>query len=270
MSPAYGEVVGVRTRQGQVDCVVVETRRVSRGRQAGKVEYKLAPLAPVDKAYAFNAIGDQFFGPPSRSYPAKDIQAAVARCQETREKVFEAKEERKERGREAIGDVDWKKTRVEGKASGTKIAVGDEVLVRYTDRTRWERVVEVNLKTGKVGIARNKDDSSDALMSDLAAIFGTRRTVSRDVRWIHPDHVKETRSPQKGFPGTLGSTEQAKLEKDGWVQAIRTNGEFIVNSWVVAKEKADASKGVTYDTSDHNTYQDPATGLFWRSTGFFD
>lgn len=265
------DVVSVRSREGAVDCVIKSMRRVSRGRRAGLVEYELAPLKSGTKGYAFRCVGETFFGEPSRKYTAEEVAAASAKMEETREKIEERKQERAEKGREAIGQVDWAKSHETGKLEGTQIKCGDRVLIKYSDCQRWETVGAVNFKTGKIGIEKPEDViQAAARRAAWKQQLGLRSAV-REYRWLPAQLVLKVEKQQRTLPFKLGRETQGwdDLEKNGWVQ-LRFGQEFIERSYVVAKTAELAEKGQTYECAGQVVYQDPETKLFWRDTGSFD
>lgn len=250
MSYKVGDVVSVGTR-GQ-DCVIASTRRIMRGRYAGTIEYTLAPFVRHGKTYGYGCRDDSMFYEPAKKYSEKEIQEALEAHNGTRGDIEDRKQESKERGRKALGDWDSQRSNYWEGPSGTKIGVGDEVLVRYTNGPRWETVGKVNFSTGKVGINRR---------------HGGCRS---DLRWIHPDHITDVRKPQQKLPQQLNDRHLEEMGEKGWTQIRISNGEFIIASYVVSFTPEGVRKGTTYEAIDHTVYMDPELKVYWRSTGSFD
>jgi len=256
-----GDVVQLTERDGRViACVVASIRYIQRGRRAGMKEYKLAPIEkPKGSTYAYKVVGERHLKVPRKKYTAKQIKAALGKEDATRTKVNARKEERVERGRNALTDI----------------TVGDEVFVRYSNALpRWEKVLVVNYKTGKIGIPNPRAPQSDEddFWRQVAALTRGRRSRSRGPkphRWIHPDSISGVRSQQKKCPCKITARIKKALASKGWFQ-VRYGSEFIESSYVVGKTKRDAGKGSTFDTVDNTIYQDPKSGLYWRDTGCFD
>jgi len=146
------------------------------------------------------------------------------------------------------------------------------VLVNYRDGSKWEVVAKVNFQSGKIGIQRRLGGltSELALLKSMAGAMGRRMRGPSDVRWVHPDHIIEVRQPERKLPCTLSDRALETLMDQGWVQLKFSNGEFIVNSYVVAFEKEATRKGQTYETSDNTIYRDAELKVYWRNTGCFD
>lgn len=72
----YGDVVTIHSRKGFVDCVISGIRYISRGRNAGKREYTLAPIGkPPGKPYKF--VGEKALGMPQHEHTRSAIEAAL-------------------------------------------------------------------------------------------------------------------------------------------------------------------------------------------------
>jgi len=253
-----GQLVGFKGRRGHVDCAIASIRRIQKGRRAGLLEYTLAPMIKTNKTYAHVVIGESLFCEPKQKWSEKEIKQAIAGMKGTDQEVHDRRQKKKQRGRDAIGDVDVKRSNNYWGVSGTKIGVGDEVLVNYTNTgPKWESVASINYESGKVGIRRRG-------LRGLTAISG-----KRNVRWIHPDAILNVRQQTKKIPFTITDRMLEEMTDVGWAQ-ITFGSEFIERSYVIGFTKELALKGNTYDTPDHNIYQDPVLGLFWRDTGCFD
>lgn len=247
-----GEVVAVADVRGIKDCVIASTRYIRRGRYAGVTEYTLAPIIRKGKVYAHGCRGDSMFLAPSREYSAEEIQQALEAYRGTCEDITDRKEAGKERGRKAFGDWDSQRSNSWEGPSGTNIAVGDEVLVKYTNGPRWEVVGKISFKTGKVGINRR------------------HKGYKTDVRWIHPDHIKDVRKPQSKLPQPLSDRHLEEMGEKGWTQIKISNGEFIIASYVISFTPEGVRKGNTYEAIDNTVYMDPELKVYWRSTGSWD
>jgi hypothetical protein len=265
-----GDTVSIMAKGKRVDCAISNVRYIRRGKNAGKREYTLAPFQKRGKTYAWTVRGEALLGQPKGTYTQEQINEAIGAEQGTRQDIQDRKDKRAERGREAIGDLDhngscWWRNAV----SGTKISIGDEILVNYRDGSKWETVAKVNFKTGKVGIEKHRNDDLEMLMDMAAAIRGKNRRSS-NIRWIHPDHILKVKQPERKLPCSISDNALETLCDKGWAQMRFSNGEFIVNSYVVAFEKDNARKGSTYETVDSTIYFDPDLKVYWRNTGCFD
>ena len=265
-------VVGVKSRKGTVDCVIVEARRVRKGRNAGKTEYRLAPLqkGKLGNAYALNCIGEQFFTSASRTYTVAEKDAALNAESGTRTEVAERKEERAEKGREALGDVNWKSRDWDGRYSCANVAIGDQVLIGYRDGKRWETVAEVNYRTGKVAIQRRGFSEVGAELATLVRGLGKRMRGPSPIRWLSATLVLEVKKPEAKLPCSLTDRALDELATKGWSQMKFTNGEFIASSYVVAVDAAKALNGETVECGSKQVSYVPDLKVYWRSTGSFD
>jgi len=258
----YGDVVQLTRKTEKIICVVAGIRRIQRGRRAGMDEYKLAPIdKPESNTYAYRAYGVKFLVKAKGKFTGKQIKVALEREDGTRTEVKEHKEERVERGRKALTDID--------------IVKGDEVLVRYSNvPSRWEPVLNVNFKTGKIGIPNPRavrDNGFTEVVRYAMKLNGTFRQSKgpRPYRWIHPGNIDAVRSQQKECPCTVTARIKKAIEKKGWYQ-IKFGSEFIESSYVLADTKKNAAMGSTFETVDGGIYQDPNSGIYWRNTGCFD
>ncbi len=225
------DVVGIQTRKGWQDCVIVYTRRITKGKRVGVIEYKLAPLNNSDKVYSWTVVGESLFKAPRKKYTSAQIKKAIQAMEAVGQRIDERKEARKERGREQLGDIDIKASRLANEASGTKIGVGDEVLYKYSNGKKWERVVKMNFVTGKIGI------KSRRYTQDFATVLELMGRRPRDVRWLKAEYVLEVRQVVKACPVSLADRVMDELAQDGWTQ-VRYGTEFIDSSYVVGFSKA--------------------------------
>ena len=125
-----GDVVCIMNKGKRVDCAISGARRIQKGKRAGQIEYTLAPMEKMGKAYACRVIGTTYLGLPKGTYTQEQINQATGKMEDTRQEIAEKKAERAERGRAAIGDVDWNRSETwRGALSGTKVGIGDEVVV---------------------------------------------------------------------------------------------------------------------------------------------
>lgn len=268
-----GDAVSIMSKGKRIDCVIQSARYIRRGKYAGKREYTLAPIERTGKTYAWTVKGEALLGVPKGTYTQEQFNEALGQMEGTQQEVQERKQARAERGRAAIGDLDYNGSQFWRNApSGTKISIGDEVLVNYRDGSKWERVAKVNFQSGKVGIERNLRgiESDLAMLKAMGAAMGKRFRGPSDVRWIHPDHILKVRQPERKLPCSISDNALEALCDKGWTQLRFSNGEFIVNSYVVAFEREGAKKGQTYESPDNTVYFDPDLKVYWRNTGCFD
>jgi hypothetical protein len=249
-----GDVVMITTRQGAFDAVIANKRYITKGRFAGKPEFKLAPLEAIGngRCYAWNVKGDELFQKPKRKHTKQEIQDALDAMNGTKQKVEERKEARAARGRDAIGDYDWRR-------GGTKIGIGDEVKVNYRDiGPRWETVAKVNYDTGKVAIAKNLSESQKRdrdFAEQLRAMGLSNRRGPRKVRWLHPDAIKDVRSPERKYTGPMNQDIRDAVKKYGWT---------LFERFVIANTRDGAIKGPYYDSASHVIWRDEEGEIYWR------
>jgi len=270
--PEYAQTVpagGFRYLRGEVikdprvagaTYAVAYGRRIRRGRAAGLLEVTLAPIdSKIGKSgNAYATVirvrqGQRFqdWEAPIKPITVDKVNAALAKLSETKEGIDKAKEERAEKGRKVMGEVDFTSVRRYQEYGCENIKPGDVVTVKYRDcGPRKETVVKLNTATGKVAIKAPQYKSG--------------------YRWIHATSITAVSAPERALPVTLSRIHKAEIEANGWWQA-RIGSEFIERSYVIAKTPEDArNKGTTYDTPSNTVYRDPATGYFWRDTGCFD
>lgn len=128
--------------------VVCSVRYVQRGRNAGKSEYSVAPMMDGQfgkNVYAMNTIGEGSFRVPDKTFTKKEAQACMEGKQATAQGIADRKDERVERGRDAI-DLGG-------------LAVGDKVWVDFSNGQRAEHIIDINFATGKVAIKRPHNKS---------------------------------------------------------------------------------------------------------------
>jgi hypothetical protein len=175
---------------------------------------------------------------------------------ETAGAIQERKAERVEKGREAIGDIDWAKSdHYKGKAGlvAERFAPGDIVAIKYSNATKDEELLEINIATGKIAIKQRYNKTGK--------------------RWLPATLVTAVKSQQQALPFSLTAEHMEKMAgaKDGagFVQ-FRFGAEFIERSYVVSDTRAGARLGNNYECASTVVYQDPVSKLFWRATGSFD
>lgn len=249
MAYKVGDVVNTDQRG---DLVIAEMRRVQKGKNAGKMEYKLAPLEESDrwgtKSYGISGVGcERLFKPATKQWTAEQITAAAERYHNIKIDISEAKAAKAEAGRQAIGDIDMATTVRARAAAGLNIAPGMIVTVKYKEGARDEVVAEVNPRTGKIGIQKRD---------------GT-------TRWLESRHVTAPRCQEKALPFPISDRTMIKLLEVGWAQ-MKFGREFIERSCVVAFSREGAKKGQDYECASHVVYRDPKLNIYWRETGSFD
>jgi hypothetical protein len=190
-----GTLVGIMSRKGWLDCVVTETRTITRGKNMGVVEHTLAPLQDAGKHFQFRARGETLFKAPRGKYTDAQIATAANTAEATGAKVDKAREDRADRGRDALGDVDYNRS-TRDRASGTEIGIGDKIKIRWRGgQVTWETAVFVSFETGKVAyhraLPKHLDDRS--FWAELERALGTRsqKRGRKPYRWIHPDQIVE-------------------------------------------------------------------------------
>lgn len=261
------DTVTCLTRKGPLDCVVAHARRISRGRNAGEIEYTLAPLGTAAGQSFLTVRGTRFLSPCSKRYSAAQIKAALAGQVQVADQRATAQQQRADRGRQQIGQLMFTGHTVDG----SKIAVGDRVLVRGHRCPNWIGTVgKLNFKTGKIGLVRSHANASAANDLDLIAQLLGKPARRQQYRWIHPDCVIRVVHPEAPVPFKLRASDRKALAADGYVQ--RTFGQDVVErSYVVAASPTEARlEGRNYDGASSTVHHDPALDLYWRSTGSFD
>jgi len=252
MTPKFevNDVVAIRAKRKLVDCVIVERRKIKRGRHAGKLEYKCAPVQEAD--WISVKCSDAMMAKrDNHTYSEDDLANAIHRMESAERDSNEVKRERAERGRKAIGDI--AKRNSTGQISATKIGVGDKVLIRGRNCPNWTAIVgSVNTRTGKVGLLKNEYSH-----------------ITSKLRWVHPDVIIEVMAANRELPTTITDGEFDKLAEDGHVQ-LKRGREFIERSYQVAFDRVEVLKGADYDGASLQVNFDPGLKVYWRSTGCFD
>lgn len=165
MSYSIGTVAHLR---GRGDVVITAIRRISRGRNVGKLKCTVAPMiaGAFGKTYAVS-----FVEPERHLMPARDewttaqVKEAMEREGNTRADVANARAERTQKRRDAI------------ESSG--LQSGDIVTITYRGgRMRRHEVLAVNTRTGKFAIAALRNKS------------GRRWMEPRHITEIHRNNVK--------------------------------------------------------------------------------
>jgi hypothetical protein len=190
-----GTLVGIMTRKGFIDCVIVDTRTITRGKNMGTVEHTLAPLQDSGKSYQFRARGESHFKAPRGKYTDAQIATAANAAEATGEKLAKDKQERADRGRDALGKVDYNRS-TRDKQSGTEIGIGDRIRIEWRGGQKtWETVVFVNFQTGKVAYHRAlpRYERREDFWAELERALGTRsqKRGRKPWRYIHPDQIIE-------------------------------------------------------------------------------
>jgi len=172
-----GKVVGVRGGRLNGDYVISGTRRIQRGRRAGQVEYQLAPLDTSGRYIGARVIGDRYFGAPSKTY--------------TREQVDRALDVRDDRYAEKAATKRAHQFERQDLLTDMGVQVGDTVRIRGRGCPNWDAdVVQLNYRTGKIGIRRSEGAIAAAeqrayareQMRELGLDVGRGRV--QKVRWI--------------------------------------------------------------------------------------
>lgn len=243
-----GDVVTAGTRG---DLVVAEARLIQKGKNAGKMEYNLAPLE-ADRwgsTYGLRATGDALLKPATKKWPPEAIEAAMGKFTGTKAGIQASKEAAAEAGREAIGDIDAATTARARAAAGANIAPGMVVTVRYKEvGDRDEVVAAVNPRTGKIGILKRNGET----------------------RWLAARHVVDAKCQELPCPFRVSDGAMAKLLERGWAQMHFKRSDVIARSCVLAFTREDATKGRDYECASHVVYRDPGLDLYWRETGSLD
>lgn len=148
--------------------VVTHRRTVQKGRNAGLSQYTCAPVKQGQwgkNCYAMHCIGERTFAEPTISLSKKEIENLMNGLYETKEKIEERKQERANKGYEAIVE------------KLPELKQGDEVLVSWSGgSSSIEVFVRTNYATGKVAIKQAWNKSG--------------------VRWIPATIVKPYKRPE--------------------------------------------------------------------------
>lgn len=195
ISPKIGDVVTV-ARRG-VDAVVTNTRRITRGRSAGQIEYTCAPIVFGDKPYYLTCRASHLTE-CRKGYTPAELAAARGEQQALETQRTESKLARAQKGQETLNQVG-------------DLRPGDEVLIDFSDGKRWKVVGDVNLKTGKIGIERantaeirdanarakrgERDPMLDIIPGGLLPL-GRRPRKRRALRWLPANLILEVRGRQ--------------------------------------------------------------------------
>jgi len=251
-----GDIVSANTKHGTVECVISSCRMIQRGRNAGMMEYKLAPLEKHDRWIGFTVRGESLLTHSKKALSRNDRNKVINR----RAEALSSKERRKAENDAQSAD----------NLKSLDIMPGDEVKVNYRNASpRWERVVKVNPQNGKVAIHRPGHGYAEQVMQDLDRAMGRTRRGRLPYRWIHSESVLGVRCPEKACPCEIHERAEAAMDKDGHYQA-QFGSEFIEQSYVVSKTKRGATRGRTYDGGQRQVYYDPDKKVYWRDTGSFD
>jgi len=189
-----GTIVTV-TGRGVVDAVVADFRRLRKGRRAGQCEYTLAPLDFERKGSRpyYIVAPEQLVSACERTYDAALVSAALA----SQVGVERQREATKRAEAEQNYNADLKLQQ----EHGCRVEPGDEVLIGYSNGSRWETVGDV--RPGKVGIIRRAADQirernrRQAVVNYIAeeslGVSIGRRGMRRELRWLGASLVRDVR-----------------------------------------------------------------------------
>ncbi len=250
-----GDLVSFRGSRGrQVEAIIVSTRYM----RTGKTEIKARGTDGGDWTYT-SPNGEYGSGitfiRKQDAQAVKEVQFDHAQRQDDRADKVEALAEA---GRKVIKSLN--------------LAVGDTVVVNYTNGRQTETVVGLNLATGKVGIKRYRNQPDD--YKELMALY-SGRTI-RDIRWLHGKNIgavvqrfKDSHKGVKPCPVKMTPKIISSIELKGFAQ-VTFGSEFIESSYVLAFTAENARKGENYEVASKDVYFDPNIEVFWRATGSFD
>lgn len=222
-------------RRGRVTGVVSQARTITRGRHAGAVEYKVAPLG--ERGH-FHVVPGHLVKVSKYEATDAEVQEALGEMERVARKRVVNKQERVRRQRAA-------------QAGLGRINLHDQVLIRGRDGPNWTAtVIQVNQSTGKVAISAPGYKSGK--------------------RWIPSSVIVEVVQPEAPCPVKLTEMVLDDLQERGVAQ-VRYGREFIERSYVVAFTKELASeRHYNYECASTVVQYDPSLKLYWRSTGSFD
>lgn len=228
-------IVEFRGRKGHVVGVVSQVRTITKGRRAGALEYRIAPLG---EAGHYHVVPGHLVTLSKREASEDQIDEALGELERVSRKRDVNQRARQTRQREAQSGLG-------------RINLGDQVLIRGRDGDNWNgRVVQVNRATGKVAI--------DAP--------GNRTGL----RWIGSTSIIEVVQEYGDIPVKLTEMVMDDLQERGVAQ-VRYGREFIERSYVVAFTKELASgRQLDYECASSVVLYDTRYKLYWRSTGSFD
>lgn len=229
----YKDIVEFNARKrGHTVAVVVKAHRISRGRNAGTVKYKVAPIGQTGMYYE---VPGAMLQASAKEVTEAEIQAALGEQADIAHQRVENKAKRDETNRDGLEAAD--------------INVGDRVLIRHK-RGNWEAdVARINHANGRISIYSAGTKSGE--------------------RWLDARHVIKVIQVERSVPVKLSERIMDDLQAQGWAQ-VQYGREFIERSYVVAFTKALARKGQSYECASDQVHYDPDTKLFWRETGSFD
>lgn len=248
-----GDVVGV---PGKGDFTVSDRRRIERGRNAGKLEIKLAPLSGAQLGRK-NAVGlratvtpgqrPRFLCEPSGDHSDTEVKGSAEKHRETLDASMRRKAEFQGAGRDSLGRCLYIPDFM-GMVS-ERFMPGDRATVRYRGGAESIEIIEdINVKTGKVAIrSRNKSGK----------------------RWLPAQQVVACESEKRKLPKPLNEARM-EMVKNGQVVVLTFGSEFIERSLIVGKDRWDVVTKRGYECPGRQVFQDPDTGLYWREGGSFD
>jgi len=170
------------------DAVIVDIRLIERGRRAGQWEFQLAMLDSKSKAFGLTCSAVHLRA-CSRKYTKAQLDQARARRSAGMNVNAQIKYAQADQRAAVLNKL-------------PELQVGDEVLYRYTNATKWETVGNVNPTTGKIAIMRPEEVIRRArIAAEEMASFAVRldilgmdssvvgRSVVRTLRWLPPQGV---------------------------------------------------------------------------------
>jgi hypothetical protein len=258
---------------------------IQRGRKW--IEMKWASLEDPTKIWRFKTpYGETYSQNPQYKYKGrakgKKQQEVIEKGKERVQEIREKKEEHKDINRQKLEELG--------------IEVGDAVEIKGREWGNWDAIVgAVNHRDGRVALVKYDEQQWQEInrekmmkqyrmkqiseqMGDLT--FRWRGRGPREFRWIpagavvkivkkHQDRFEN----EKPYPqGTVSQKHIDAMNANGWTQ-IKYGPEFIVNSYVIGIDPANARKGETYEVAsgtEDKVYYDKEQGFYWRDTGSFD
>ena len=170
MTYAIRDVVTIETGRFQGDYAVRSFRYISKGRNAGKCEYELAPMQPRDGTIGVTVYGDTLLVKCRIAYATVEVDAAL-NAYNTKSAVKEQHIEKRTATRQkVVGQMD--------------VQPGDIVTIRGTTSAWTAEVGEVNTATGKIGIRKSYSEVRRATQRAYYAQQLGMRGVVRELRWI--------------------------------------------------------------------------------------
>jgi len=194
-------VLGKTVTYKNEDYVVVNVGFVQRGRRAGMKEIKIAPIIPNEKYISLKITTRDLsdFSKTKKKWSTKKIDETIKRFRGGIENNYEIKREREKKQQDALDNFE-------------DLEVGDEVKVKYSNSfPKWEKVMQINIATGKVAIERFRDNKiqqqiiereqakariqnerADYIKEVHGLVLGKKRGP-KSYRWIHSTSILEIR-----------------------------------------------------------------------------